>query len=113
MSRRGVCERCGAFSGVLRLCDSCARSGDFSPDTPTAPERGWEIHEPPPFCVRCDGYGVVLPVGYSIVATCPACNGKTADRPERGPKAAPAASAAPSRTETSDTLLLASLRPVC
>jgi len=34
---------------------------------------------------------VVLPVGSSIVVTCPACNGKTADRPERGPKAAPAA----------------------
>jgi len=91
VSRRGVCERCGAFSGVLRLCDSCARSGDFSPDTPTAPERGWEIHEPPPFCVRCDGYGVVLPVGSSIVVTCPVCKGKTADRPERGPNPEPAA----------------------
>lgn len=44
-----------------------------------------------PFCTRCDGYGVVLPVGYSIVVTCPACNGKTADRPERGPKAGRAA----------------------
>jgi len=55
-------------------------------DTPTAPEPAAA-----PFCTRCDGYGVVLPVGSSIVATCPACNGKTADRPERGPKAAPAA----------------------
>jgi len=55
-------------------------------DTPTAPEPAAA-----PFCTRCDGYGVVLPVGSSIVVTCPACNGKTADRPERGPKAAPAA----------------------
>jgi len=44
-----------------------------------------------PFCTRCDGYGVVLPVGSSIAATCPACNGNTASRPERGPKAEPAA----------------------
>lgn len=56
------------------------------PAEPTAPEPAAA-----PFCVPCDGYGVTLPVGSSIVVTCPVCNGKTADRPERGPKAAPAA----------------------
>ncbi len=50
------------------------------------PERGWEIHEPDDaFCVRCDGYGVVLPTDESTAAVCSVCNGITADRPERGP----------------------------
>ncbi len=77
MSGEQRCVKCAGPSGGLPYCPTCDPA---NPDTPTAPEPAAA-----PFCTRCDGYGVVLPVGYSIVVTCPACNGKTADRPEFAP----------------------------
>ena len=30
----------------------------------------------PEICKRCDGYGVIVPVGSSVTAKCPDCDGR-------------------------------------